>query len=103
MRRAKRHRRYAARVLIAWRVILGALILAAAAVAVVPLLVLVDLTTGGTGWGLCPAGLEACSNSYFAGPELFVLLIVVLFVLLGGIAICIKRLRKLHIGDNGIR
>lgn len=100
-RRAKRHERYAARVLIALRVTLGILILAAAAVAVVPLLVLVDLTTGGSGWGLCPAGLEACTNSYFTGPELFVLLIVALFALLGGIAICMKRLRILQTSSNG--
>lgn len=53
------------------------------AVAAVPLLALLDLVGGGTGWGLCPRGLAACRTSYFHGPELAAILTLVLFGLVG--------------------
>jgi hypothetical protein len=64
------------------RVIIGVLILAIAAVALVPMLVLIDLVSGGDGWGLCPDGLGACRSSYFDGPELAAGLSILVFVLL---------------------
>jgi hypothetical protein len=44
--------------------------------------VLVDLTSGGDGWGLCPDGIDDCSTSYFDGPELVAGLCILVFVLL---------------------
>lgn len=64
------------------RAIIGVLILAMAAVALVPMLVLIDLVSGGDGWGLCPDGLTACRSSYFDGPELAAGLSILVFVLL---------------------
>lgn len=70
------------------RIILGVLIVAVFAIAAIPLLVLLDLIDGGSGWGLCPSGLRACDDSYFTGPELLALLALALFVLLGLIRLC---------------
>lgn len=64
------------------RVIIGLLIVAIAAVALVPMLVLIDLVSGGDGWGLCPDGLTSCTSSYFDGPELTAGLCILVFVLL---------------------
>jgi uncharacterized RDD family membrane protein YckC len=64
------------------RVIISLLIVAIAAVALVPMLVLIDLVSGGDGWGLCPEGLASCSTSYFDGPELAAGLSILVFVLL---------------------
>ena len=51
------------------------------AVALVPMLVLLDLAGGGDGWGLCRGGLTSCRAAYFEGPELLAALAVVLFLL----------------------
>jgi len=80
-------------VLILLRTLLGVLIAVAAATVAVPLLVLADLAGGGSGWGLCRDGLSACSTSYFAGPELLVILLVVLSIALGGAALCTRAIR----------
>jgi hypothetical protein len=64
------------------RLLIGAIIAAIVAVTLLPLLVLVDLAGGGTGWGLCREGLSSCRTSYFDGPELLAMLMVVVFVLL---------------------
>jgi hypothetical protein len=78
------------------RAIIVVLIGAAVAVALVPLMVLLDLRRGGTGWGLCPDGLGGCRSSYFDGFELMAWLFLALFVLLGMIALCIRILRYLQ-------
>ncbi len=76
--------------------LLGVLVAIAVATALVPMLVIADLAGGGSGWGLCPEGLGTCSTSYFAGPELLALLLLVLFGLLAGIAICNRWIRRLE-------
>lgn len=48
----------------------GLLILVALLLAAVPPALLVDLLTGGTGYGLCPEGLAGCDTAYLAGPAL---------------------------------
>ena len=70
--------------------------LVAIAIAAVPLLVLVDLLGGGTGYGLCPAGIEACNKPYSAGPELAILLAVSLFGLVLGIRLLMRLARRLR-------
>lgn len=67
------------------RVVIAGLILAVAGIAAVPLFVLRDLNRGGSGWGLCPDGLDDCSTSYFTGFELIAwlaLALVFVFVML---------------------
>ncbi len=64
------------------RAIIALLIVAIASVALVPMLVLIDLVSGGDGWGLCPDGLVQCRTSYFDGLELAAGLSILVFVLL---------------------
>ena len=77
---------------------LGVLVLSAAAVAIAatPILVLIDLLGGGTGWGLCPAGLQACSNPYTTAAEFAVLLTLGLFATVIGIRLLMKLARRLQ-------
>jgi hypothetical protein len=80
----------------ALRALIVTLIGAAVAVALIPLLVLLDLRRGGTGWGLCSEGLDGCRTSYFDGFELMAWLFLALFILLGMIAACVRILRYLE-------
>jgi hypothetical protein len=64
------------------RITIGLIIAAIVAVALIPMLVLLDLAGGGDGWGLCEGGIAACSTSYFDGPELLAMLLIALFLLL---------------------
>ena len=78
---------------IALRVLIGLLVIAALGVALIPLFVLLDLSDGGTGWGLCDAGVATCRNSYFAGFELIAWLAAALFVVAGLIGLTARVLR----------
>jgi hypothetical protein len=80
-------------VTIVLRIIIGILIAAAVGVALLPLLVLMDLGSGGTGWGLCLSGVGACRNSYFSGFEMVAVFFVALFVILGLIRVFVLLLR----------
>ena len=77
---------------------LGVLLLSAVAVglAAVPVLVLIDLLAGGTGWGLCPAGLEACANPYTTAAEFAVVLTIGLFVVVLSIRLLMRLARRLQ-------
>lgn len=75
------------------RIIIGLLIAAAIGVAIVPLLILMDLGSGGTGWGLCLSGVGVCRTSYFSGFEFLVGLFVALFVILALIRVFVLLLR----------
>lgn len=86
-------------VLIALRILLGVLVAIVIAAAAAPMLVIADLAGGGTGWGLCPDGITTCTTSYFAGPELALVLLFVLFGALGGVAICSRLIRRLGNGQ----
>ncbi len=78
------------------RAVIVTLIGAVIAVALIPLLVLLDLRRGGTGWGLCGEGLEGCRTSYFHGFEFIAWLFIAMFLLLGMIAACVRILRYLE-------
>jgi hypothetical protein len=60
------------------------LVLVAVALAAFPLLVILDLAQGGSGYGLCPGGVGNCRNPYTAAPELSLALTVGLLFVLGG-------------------
>ncbi|MGH3666907.1 MAG: hypothetical protein ACRDU7_01355 [Acidimicrobiia bacterium] len=79
----------------------GVFILSAAAIgiALIPILVLIDLLDGGTGWGLCPRGIEACSNPYTTAAEFGVLLTIGLFLSVLGIRLLMKLARRLRSDD----
>ena len=75
------------------RIAIGAVVIAIVGAAATPLLVLRDLSSGGTGWGLCDGGVGACDKSYFSAFEIVAGLILVLAVLLGVLAILLRALR----------
>ncbi|MEX2323440.1 MAG: hypothetical protein WEA29_06675 [Acidimicrobiia bacterium] len=60
---------------------IGTVITLMVLVALLPLVVLLDLAGGGTGMGLCEGGLASCRTSYFDGPELLGILVLVLLLL----------------------
>lgn len=72
------------------------LVVAAVAIGVVPILVLIDLLDGGTGWGLCPGGLEFCDRPYSTGAELIVILTIALFLVVFGIRMLVRLARRLQ-------
>ena len=73
-----------------------ALVLAAIAIATVPILVLIDLLQGGTGWGLCPSGLSSCEKPYSTGAELLVVLTLALFGTVLGIRLLVRLARNMR-------
>ena len=56
-------------------------ILAILAVAAVPMVILLDLSGGGTGWGMCESGLDSCRVGNFRGARLAMMLMLVLIAL----------------------
>lgn len=80
--------------MVAVRIVLGVLIAMAVIVAVIPAVVLIDLASGGTGLGLCPDGLGRCDTSAFAAAELAIALGLAMALLGGGIALCLRALRR---------
>ncbi len=77
------------------RFVRAVLIVAAVALAAVPLFILFDLAEGGSGYGLCPGGVTRCRNPYTAAPELSTLLTLGLIVVLGGLRLTNRALRGL--------
>lgn len=69
---------------------------AALLIAVVPLLVLLSLVQGGSGFGLCPDGISSCRNPYTAAPELTAGLTVVLLIIVAAIRILMRTARRLE-------
>jgi hypothetical protein len=70
--------------------------LTAVGIAVVPILVMIDLVSGGTGYGLCSGGLEACDRPYTTGAELIVLLTLALFLVVVAIRLLMRLARRLQ-------
>lgn len=68
----------------------------AVVIATVPILVLIDLLGGGTGFGLCPNGLEACEKPYSTAAEFAVLLTLGLAATILGIRLLMRLARRLH-------
>lgn len=85
-------------VLSMWIVRIGIFVLIAAAVgiAVVPILVMLDLLDGGTGWGLCPGGLEACNLPYTTPFEFGLILILSLFAVVLAIRLLMRLARRIQ-------
>jgi hypothetical protein len=80
---------------------LGVVLLSVTAIgiALIPILVLIDLLDGGTGWGLCPDGLQTCDNPYTTAAEFAVFLILGLFVTVVGIRLLMRLARRLRSDD----
>jgi hypothetical protein len=80
---------------------LGTFLLSALAIgiAMVPILVLIDLLDGGTGWGLCEAGLQACSNPYTTAAEFAVVLTLGFLGSVMGIRLLMRLARHIQSGE----
>lgn len=72
------------------------LVLVAIGIGIVPILVLIDLLDGGTGWGLCPGGIESCEKPYSTGAELIIVLSIGLFLTVLGIRLLMRLARRLE-------
>lgn len=78
------------------RVAVFVLVVVAIGVGMVPILVLIDLLDGGTGWGLCPDGIEFCDKPFSTGPELIIILTLTLFLAVLGIRLLMRLARRLQ-------
>lgn len=78
------------------RALLVLLVLLAIGLAALPILVLLDLLGGGTGYGLCEGGLAACPERYTAGPALAMYLVISLMVVVALIRIVTHLYRRLQ-------
>lgn len=80
---------------------LGTFVLSAIAIgiALVPILVLIDLLDGGSGWGLCPAGIEACANPYTTAAEFAVFLTLGFLGSVMGIRLLMRLARHIQSGE----
>lgn len=83
-------RAYPAEPMVWLRLIVAVLLLGAFAVAVIPLLVLLDLASGGTGYGLCPAGIRSCAFGYLRPVELVAWLALSLFAFVAAIRAVVR-------------
>lgn len=81
------------RVVVTLRIAMAVLVAIVAAVFGVPLLLVFDLISGGTAFGLCPSGLRVCQPGYFTGLELLGLLLTVAFFAVAGIGLCARAIR----------
>jgi len=63
-------------------------------VAVIPLFVLLDLAGGGSGYGMCPDGLQACDLPYTAWLELAAGLVLGIFGLIALLRLTMKVVRR---------
>ena len=78
------------------RLAMFALVVVAVGIGIIPILVLIDLLDGGTGWGLCPGGIELCEKPYSTGAELIVILTIGLFLTVLGIRLLLRLARRLQ-------
>lgn len=63
------------------------------AIATIPLLILVDLSAGGSGLGVCPDGIENCPRPFTAGAELAIILVVALAIVVAAIRVLMRAAR----------
>lgn len=84
------------------RLIVYGLMAVAILIAVVPLLVLLNLVQGGSGFGLCPDGISSCRNPYTAAPELTLGLTVGLLVVVAAIRILMRLARRMQTDNYGV-
>lgn len=78
------------------RLLFFAVVFAAVVVAAVPTFILVNLSNGGDGFGLCAAGLGRCEFSYVQPVELATALVLVLIVLVALIRVGVHLSRRLR-------
>lgn len=78
------------------RILRVLLIFAALALGVAPVLMLINLTGGGTGYGLCEQGWTSCEGSFSAGLARMTVLCAGLFLLAAGVRLISTLIRRLE-------
>lgn len=81
--------------MLALRLLILVLVVAALLVAALPVLVLLNLLGGGTGFGICAGGLQACPERFTAGPALAAYLVVILMTVVALIRVATRLYRRL--------
>jgi hypothetical protein len=79
------------------------LIVAALGIAVVPLLVMLDLLQGGSGFGLCPGGIEACDVPYTTPFEFLVILTIAMFLVVLMIRLIVRLSSSVQADSYAVR
>jgi hypothetical protein len=72
-----------------------ALVALAIGLAAMPLLVLLNLMAGGTGFGLCSDGLSSCRRQYTSGPAMAAILTLGLMAVVAAIRVVSRLSRRL--------
>lgn len=78
------------------RILVFLLSATAVGIAAVPVIVMIDLLGGGTGFGLCPNGLEACEKPFSTGAEFAIVLTIALFLVVVAIRLLMRLARRLE-------
>lgn len=78
------------------RALILILVLAALVIAAIPVLVLLNLLGGGTGFGLCAGGLSACPQGFTSGPALAAYLTLSLLAVVALIRVVTHLLRRVR-------
>lgn len=78
------------------RILIFLLSATAVGIAAVPVIVMIDLLGGGTGFGLCPNGLEGCDKPFSTGAEFAMVLTIALFLVVLAIRLLMKLARRLE-------
>lgn len=78
------------------RILRVLLIFAALGLAAAPVLMLINLTGGGTGYGLCEQGWTSCDGSFSAGLVRMTALCAGLFLLAGGVRMLSSLIRRIE-------
>lgn len=78
------------------RALILLLVLAALVIAAVPVLVLLNLLGGGSGFGLCAGGLSACPQRFTSGPALAAYLTLSLLAVVALIRVVTHLLRRVR-------
>ena len=74
----------------------GFLILVALLLAVIPTAMLVDLLTGGTGYGLCEGGLLGCDTAHLTGPALAARIFLGMLVMTVGVRLISRIIERIE-------
>jgi hypothetical protein len=87
---------YPLELMVKWlQLVVAVLVLAALSIASLPLFMMIDLASGGTGFGICSGGIGGCDVGYLRGVELSVILVAALFTTVAAFRTALKLYWKL--------
>lgn len=87
---------YTALIMLLLRLLFFGVVFAAVVVAAIPTFILVNLSNGGNGFGICDGGLGNCDFSFVASVELSTALMLVLIVLVALVRIGVHLSRRMR-------